>query len=173
MPTTGGRPETRGLGHGHREGAPSSAPTASPAPCSTRSRSASSSPTSRSKGAPVTTKVSEDHVYFLTEGGKFALPIVPPPLQNHGNYVISLNQLVKWLAAQAEARGVDLLAGFPGAEVLYEGDARRRRAHRRQGHRQARAAEGQLRARRRPAREDHDPGRGRARQPDQAARRRG
>jgi electron-transferring-flavoprotein dehydrogenase len=72
------------------------------------------------KGAPVTTKVSEDHVYFLTAGGKIALPIVPPPLQNHGNYVISLNQLVKWLAAQAEARGIDLLPGFPGAAMLVE-----------------------------------------------------
>ncbi len=72
------------------------------------------------RGAPVTTKVTEDHVYFLTERGKLALPIVPPPLRNHGNYVISLNQLVKWLAAQAEARGIDLLAGFPGDEMLYE-----------------------------------------------------
>jgi electron-transferring-flavoprotein dehydrogenase len=74
------------------------------------------------KGAPVTTKVSEDHVYMLTARGQLALPIVPPPLRNHGNYVISLNQLVKWLAAQAEARGIDLLPGFPGAEILYEGD---------------------------------------------------
>ncbi|HET7290887.1 MAG TPA: electron transfer flavoprotein-ubiquinone oxidoreductase [Vicinamibacteria bacterium] len=74
------------------------------------------------KGAPVTTEVTEDHVYLLTARGKLRLPIVPPPLQNHGNYVISLNQLVKWLAQQAEARGVDVLAGFPGAEVLYEGD---------------------------------------------------
>ena len=74
------------------------------------------------KGAPVTTQVTEDHVYMLTANGKLRLPIVPPPLQNHGNYVISLNQLVKWLATQAEARGVDVLAGFPGAELLYEGD---------------------------------------------------
>ncbi len=74
------------------------------------------------KGAPVSTKVTEDHVYFLTGGGKLGLPLVPPPLQNHGNYVISLNQLVKWLAQQAESRGIDLLAGFPGAEMLYEGD---------------------------------------------------
>jgi electron-transferring-flavoprotein dehydrogenase len=73
------------------------------------------------QGAPVTTKVAEDHVYFLTGSGKIGLPIVPPPLRNHGNYVISLNQLVKWLAAQAEARGLDLLAGFAGAEMLYEG----------------------------------------------------
>jgi electron-transferring-flavoprotein dehydrogenase len=79
-------------------------------------------PDFEARGAPVTTRVTEDHVYFLTGGGKIGLPIVPPPLQNHGNYVISLNQLVKWLAAQAEARGIDLLPGFPGAEMLYEGD---------------------------------------------------
>jgi electron-transferring-flavoprotein dehydrogenase len=72
------------------------------------------------KGAPVGAKVCEDHVYFLTAGGKIALPFVPPPLQNHGNYVISLNQLVKWLAGQAEARGIDLLPGFPGASMLVE-----------------------------------------------------
>jgi electron-transferring-flavoprotein dehydrogenase len=74
------------------------------------------------KGAPVGAEVSEDHVYMLTAGGKIRLPIVPPPLQNHGNYVISLNQLVKWLGTQAEERGIDVLAGFPGSEVLYEGD---------------------------------------------------
>ncbi len=72
------------------------------------------------QGAPVGTPVTQDHVYMLTAGRKFALPIIPPPLQNHGNYVISLNQLVKWLAQQAEARGIDLLAGFPGAELLFE-----------------------------------------------------
>jgi electron-transferring-flavoprotein dehydrogenase len=72
------------------------------------------------KGAPVGAKVTEDHVYFLTAGGKIALPFVPPPLQNHGNYVISLNQLVKWLAAQAEARAIDLLPGFPAASMLVE-----------------------------------------------------
>ncbi len=74
------------------------------------------------KGAPVTTQVTEDHVYMLTASGKLRLPIVPPPLQNHGNYVISLNQLVKWLAREAEARGIDVLAGFPGAELLFEGE---------------------------------------------------
>jgi electron-transferring-flavoprotein dehydrogenase len=79
-------------------------------------------PDFREKGAPVTTAVGEDHVYFLTQAGRFRLPIVPPPLQNHGNYVVSLNQLVKWLGTQAEARGIDVLPGFPGAEVLYDGD---------------------------------------------------
>src|SRR5579862_1646640 len=76
-----------------------------------------------SQGAPVTTSVTEDHVYFLTEARSLPLPIVPPPLQNHGNYVVSLNHLVKWLAQKAEARGIDCLAGFPGSELLYEGDA--------------------------------------------------
>jgi electron-transferring-flavoprotein dehydrogenase len=74
------------------------------------------------QGAPVSTPVTEDHVYMLTSKLALPLPYVPPPLQNHGNYVVSLNQLVKWLAGQAEKRGVDCLAGFPGAELLYEGE---------------------------------------------------
>jgi electron-transferring-flavoprotein dehydrogenase len=74
------------------------------------------------RGAPVTTRVAEDHVYLLTAGSKLGLPLIPPPLRNHGHYLISLNQLVKWLARQAEARGIDLLPGFPGAEMLYEGE---------------------------------------------------
>src|SRR6185295_12314400 len=79
-------------------------------------------PNFEAKGAPVATRVTDDHVYFLTGSGKLGLPIVPPRLQNNGNYVISLNELVKWLAQQAEARGIDLLPGFPGAEMLYDGD---------------------------------------------------
>ena len=73
-------------------------------------------------GAPVATHVSRDDVYLLSAAHRFRLPIVPPPLHNDGNFVISLNRLVKWLAAQAEARGVDCLAGFPGSELLYEAD---------------------------------------------------
>jgi electron-transferring-flavoprotein dehydrogenase len=73
------------------------------------------------RGAPVATKVTEDHVYLLTARGKIGLPLIPPPLRNHGNYIISLNQLVKWLAREAEGRGIDLLPGFAGAELLYEG----------------------------------------------------
>jgi electron-transferring-flavoprotein dehydrogenase len=79
-------------------------------------------PDFEAKGAPVTTRVTEDRVFMLTRKARLPLPFVPPPLQNHGNYVISLNQLVKWLATQAESRGVDLAPGFPGAEVLLEGD---------------------------------------------------
>ena len=53
-------------------------------------------------------KVIEDHVYFLTERGKLPFPIIPPPLQNHGNYIISLNRFTKWLTEQVEAEGIDM-----------------------------------------------------------------
>ena len=75
------------------------------------------------KGAPLTTEVGEDTVYVLTRTGQIPLPITPPPLKNHGHYIISLNRFVKWLAQQVEAAGVDLFTGFSGSEVLYDGDA--------------------------------------------------
>ncbi|MCY3842685.1 MAG: electron transfer flavoprotein-ubiquinone oxidoreductase [Acidobacteria bacterium] len=76
----------------------------------------------RSRGAPVEVPVTEDRIYFLTERRRIPFPVTPPPLRNHGNYVISLNRLVRWLAGQVEAAGVDIFAGFAGAELLYEGD---------------------------------------------------
>src|SRR6187399_1865778 len=72
--------------------------------------------------APLGAKVTKDSVEYLFEDWKFKLPITPPPLQNHGNYVISLSHLVKWLAGEAEKRGVDCMPGFPAASLLYEGD---------------------------------------------------
>jgi len=78
-------------------------------------------PDFQSKGAPLGTPVDNDNIYFLTEGGKFRLPITPPPFQNHGNYIISLANFTKWLASQVEAEGVDLFWGFPGQHVLYDG----------------------------------------------------
>ena len=74
-----------------------------------------------SKGAPLGTPVDNDNIYFLTETGKFRLPITPPPFQNHGNYIISLSHFTKWLASLVEAEGIDLFWGFPGQHVLYEG----------------------------------------------------
>jgi electron-transferring-flavoprotein dehydrogenase len=70
------------------------------------------------KGAPLLSKVLEDRVYFLTETGKFKFPITPPPLRNHGNYVISLQQFAKWMGALAEAAGIDMFAGFAATELL-------------------------------------------------------
>jgi len=79
-------------------------------------------PDFKEKGAPLATEVHRDHVYFFTRSAKIPFPIIPPPLQNHGNYIISLNRFVGWLAEQVEAEGIDFFAGFPGQEVLMDGD---------------------------------------------------
>jgi electron-transferring-flavoprotein dehydrogenase len=73
-------------------------------------------------GCPLESAVTDDSVWFLTPRRRFALPLVPPPLRNHGNYVASLGKLVRWLAARAESEGVDLFPGFAAVEPLIEGD---------------------------------------------------
>src|SRR5687768_17302517 len=78
-------------------------------------------PDFESKGAPLGTAVDNDNIYFLTQEGKFRLPITPPPFQNHGNFIISLSAFTKWLASQVEAEGIDLFWGFAGQHVLYDG----------------------------------------------------
>jgi electron-transferring-flavoprotein dehydrogenase len=78
-------------------------------------------PDFREKGAPIAATVEHEQVYFLTEKGKLPFPILPPPLRNHGNYIVSLNALTRWLAAQVEAEGVDIFSGFAGQDVLMEG----------------------------------------------------
>ena len=79
-------------------------------------------PDFKEKGAPLASDVHAEQVYYLTKTGKIPFPIIPPPLQNHGNYIISLNRFVKWMAGLVESEGVDMFAGFPAAEVLYEND---------------------------------------------------
>ncbi|MEX2660649.1 MAG: NAD(P)/FAD-dependent oxidoreductase, partial [Vicinamibacterales bacterium] len=79
-------------------------------------------PDFKERGAPLASEVHHEHIYFLTKTGKIPFPITPPPLQNHGNYIISLNRFVKWMAGLVEAEGVDLFAGFPASEILYEQD---------------------------------------------------
>jgi len=70
-------------------------------------------------GAPLDVPVTHDSFLFFTS--KLALPLPnPPTMNNHGNYIISIGRLGKWLAAQAEAMGVEIYAGFAGAEVLYD-----------------------------------------------------
>ena len=76
----------------------------------------------RGRGVPLVRKVDEDRVLYLTRNRKFALPVTPPPLRNHGNYILSLNKFVRWLGEQVEQSGVDVFAGFAGAEPLMEGD---------------------------------------------------
>jgi electron-transferring-flavoprotein dehydrogenase len=72
------------------------------------------------RGAPLAAEVSADRVYVLTERRAFRLPVTPPPLRNHGHYVVSLNRLVRWLAGLVEAEGIDIFAGFAAASLLYE-----------------------------------------------------
>src|SRR5499425_230712 len=74
------------------------------------------------KEAPLDAAVAKEAVYFLTEKGKFRFPITPPPLRDHGNYVVSLNRFVKWLGSKVEEAGVTVFTGFAGSELLLDGD---------------------------------------------------
>jgi electron-transferring-flavoprotein dehydrogenase len=76
----------------------------------------------KAKGAPLGVPVSEDRFLFLTESGAVRTPnwMLPGCFKNHGNYVISLGSVCRWLGQQAEALGVEIFAGFAGAEVLYD-----------------------------------------------------
>ena len=73
----------------------------------------------QAKGAPVTVEATDDQLLFLTAGKSYRLP-TPPQMRNHGNYIISLGNLCRWLAEQAEALGVEVYSGFAAAEVLYD-----------------------------------------------------
>lgn len=76
----------------------------------------------KERGAPLNTPVSEDRFLFLTENSAVATPnwLLPGCFQNHGNYIVSLGNVVRWLAQQAEALGVEIFPGFAAAEVLYD-----------------------------------------------------
>ena len=73
----------------------------------------------RTQETPLKTAAAEDRFYFLTETKAFKLP-TPPQMHNHGNYIVSLGDVVRWLAAQAEALGVEIYPGFAAAELLEE-----------------------------------------------------
>ena len=76
----------------------------------------------KAAGAPLLTPVTEDRFLFLTEQSATAVPnwMLPGCFQNHGNYVISLGNVVRWLAQQAENLGVEIFPGFAAAEILYD-----------------------------------------------------
>jgi electron-transferring-flavoprotein dehydrogenase len=71
------------------------------------------------KGAPLDTPATEDRFLFLTEQSATRLP-TPPQMNNHGNYIVSLGNVVRWLGQQAEALGVEIYPGFAAAEYLEE-----------------------------------------------------
>jgi len=76
----------------------------------------------RAQGAPLNVEVTEDRFLFLRRGGAFRVPsfLLPDSFKNHGNYVVSLANVARWLGQQAEALGVDIFAGFAATEVLYD-----------------------------------------------------
>ncbi|KVF22162.1 electron transfer flavoprotein-ubiquinone oxidoreductase [Burkholderia vietnamiensis] len=75
-------------------------------------------------GAPLDVEVTEDRFLFLSETDAKAVPswALPSNFRNHGNYVISLGNVTRWLGTQAEALGVEIFPGFPAAEILYNDD---------------------------------------------------
>jgi electron-transferring-flavoprotein dehydrogenase len=78
----------------------------------------------KEKGAPLNVPVTEDVFLFMGEHGARRVPnfLLPPNFGNHGNYIVSLANVVRWMAQQAEALGVEIFPGFPAAEVLYNED---------------------------------------------------
>ena len=72
------------------------------------------------KEAPLDAAVTKEAVYFLTRSGKFKFPITPPPIRDHGNYVISINKFVKWLGSKVEEAGITVFTGFAGSELLFD-----------------------------------------------------
>jgi electron-transferring-flavoprotein dehydrogenase len=75
------------------------------------------------QGAPLESPVNEDYFLYLTKTRAIKSPLTPPPLKNHGYYIVSLNRLTAWLGEKCEEAGVNIFPEFPGAEMLYdEGD---------------------------------------------------
>ena len=72
------------------------------------------------QGAPLESPVTEDYFLYLTPKHAIRSPITPPPLKNHGYYVVSLNRLTGWLGEKCEEAGVNIFPEFPGADLLYD-----------------------------------------------------
>src|SRR5437763_707626 len=78
----------------------------------------------KERGAPLTVPVTENHHWILGKNGKWEMPhfLMPPFMSNKGTYTLSLGNLCRWLAGQAEELGVEIFPGFPAAEILFNDD---------------------------------------------------
>ena len=78
----------------------------------------------RERGAPVKVPVTEDNFYLLGAAGQIRLPNWPMPrlMSNHGNYIVSMGQVCRWLAAQAEELGVEIFPGMACSQIVYDGN---------------------------------------------------
>lgn len=72
-------------------------------------------------GYPLDAEVKKDAVYYLSKKSAFKLPLTPPPFHNMGHHIISLSKFNRWLAAQCEAKGINIFPGFAAVEAIYEG----------------------------------------------------
>ena len=77
-------------------------------------------PDFEAQGAPLESPVNEDFFLYLTPKHAIRSPITPPPLKNHGYYIVSLNRLIGWLGEKCEEAGVNIFPEFPGADLLYD-----------------------------------------------------
>src|SRR3954467_9305333 len=79
----------------------------------------------RSEDTPIKTKVTDDRFYWLGQSGGMRLPnfMMPPLMSNHGNYIVSLGNVCRWLATKAEALGVEIYPGFAATELLTDSGA--------------------------------------------------
>lgn len=75
----------------------------------------------KEKGAPLTVEAKDDSFLYLTENGYNTMP-TPPQMENHGNYIVSLGNVARWLGEQAEEMGVEIYPGFAACEILYNDD---------------------------------------------------
>jgi electron-transferring-flavoprotein dehydrogenase len=78
----------------------------------------------RDNPPPICVPATEDEFWFLTKTGGFKFPIVPPQMNNHGNFIVSLGAMCAWLAPQAEALGVEIYPGFAAAETLIDDEGK-------------------------------------------------
>jgi len=79
----------------------------------------------KEKGAPLHTQVTSDEIYLLRDektAKKLPNPITPKTMQNHGNYIVSMGNVCRWLAEQAEGMGVEIFPGFAASQILYNED---------------------------------------------------
>ena len=79
----------------------------------------------RTEDTPIKTAVTDDRFYWLGQSSALRLPnfMMPPLMSNHGNFIVSLGNVCRWLATKAEALGVEIYPGFAASEVLFENDA--------------------------------------------------
>ena len=76
----------------------------------------------RSRGCPIEAEVTDEEVYLLFEKNAMKLPLVPPPLKNHGLVIATLSDVVVWLKEELEKLGIMVFEGFAGSELLMDGD---------------------------------------------------